>query len=139
MTESPFSNNPFATSPSPEQSSGGFFDRFFDLGFTRFMTNVLIPGIWCFVLVTSFIDYGYTIMTAFRIMPPIQAVEVLLFTPTRFILSILAIEHPIAAIFVSTILLLLNLVVTRIVLELIVVFFRIETHLRTIRDKYENK
>ena len=133
MTESPFSNNPFVA--LPEQQPGGFFD----IRFTRFMTNVLIPGIWCFVLVTSFLDYGYGILAAFRIMPPIQAMEVLLFTPTRFILSILAIKHPIVAIFVSTILLLLNLVVTRIVLELIVVFFRIETHLRTIRDKYENK
>ena len=112
-----------------QQSSGGFFD----FGFTRFITNVLVPVIWCFVLITSFLDYGYGIMTALGIMQPIQAVEVLLFTSTRFILSILSIEHPIVAIFANTILLFLNLVVTRIILELIIVLFRIETYLRAMR------
>ena len=131
MTKSPFSNNPFIA--SSEQPSRGFFD----IRFTRFITNVLVPVIWCFVLITSFLDYGYGIMTALGIMPPILAVEVLLFTPTRFILSILSIEHPVVAILASTILLFLNLVVTRIVLELIIVLFRIETHLRAMREKSE--
>jgi hypothetical protein len=135
MSKSPFTNNPFVD--LPRQSPAALvIEGIFNIRFTRFMTNVLIPVIWSIVLVTSFLDYVYTIMTAFG-MPPSQALEVLLFTPARFFLSALAVKHPIAAIFLSTILLCISLVVTRITLEIIIVFFRIEAHLRAMREKSE--
>ena len=129
MSNNPFSNNPFVA--LPHQSSGGILD----IRFTRFMTNVLIPVIWCIVLITAFLDYGYTIITALGIMQPIMALEVLLFTPSRLILMILAIQFPAVAIFLSTLILFVYLVIIRIILELIIVLFRIETHLRAMREQ----
>ena len=133
MTQNPFSDNPFSATETFSLGS------IFDIRFTRFITNVLVPVIWRIVLIISFLDYGYTLMTAFGVMPPNETLEVLLFTPLRFVLSILSTHHPIAATFLSTILLCIDLVVARIGLEIVIVVFRIETHLRTIREKYENK
>ena len=127
---------------SLNERRSGIFDRLsgiFDIGFTRFMTNVLIPVFWCIVLVTSFIDYGYGILTAFEIVQPSQTLEALLFTPTRFLLSVIVFQYPIGAVFVCTILLFLNLVFYRVFFELIIVLFRIESHLRAMREKSEEQ
>ena len=113
--------------------------RVFDIGFTRFITNVLVSVLWCIALVHLFVDYAYGILTAFGIMQPILELEVLLFTPTRFLLSALTFQHPIVAVFVSTILLFLNLIFYRVFFELIIVLFRIESHLRAMRERGEEQ
>ena len=112
---------------------------FLDIGFTRFITGTLVPILWILALVFLFLDYGYSFLTTFGIIEPILALEVVLFTPIRFFVSILGIGYPVVAFIANTVILFLSLVLVRIILEGIIVLFRIETHLRTIRDKYENK
>jgi len=80
--------------------------------------DTYISFIWILFIVTAFLVY----------------VGVLIF----FLPSAPDDSSRVMGLFVFTIGMLLSLVSGRIVLELIIVVFRIETHLRTIREKYEN-
>ena len=87
---------------------------FFDIGFTRFITNTWTSILWVLSIGTSFLGCGSAMLFAI-------AYE-------AYILLFIA---PVAAA--------LFLLFMRIAFEITIVLFRIETHLRTIRNKYENK
>ena len=87
---------------------------FFDIGFTRFITNTWTSILWVLSIGTSFLGCGVAILFAIG-----NGVYILLFIA------------PIATA--------LFLLFMRMSFEITIVLFRIETHLRTIRDKYENK
>jgi len=93
----------------------------FDIGFTRFFTNIYISYIWILTIILTLLSYvvclGFLFSIAgYNLGPP----------GTVFVLFI-----------VLTILVPISLLVERMSLEAIIVFFRIETHLRAIREKYE--
>ena len=95
---------------SPGQTSPGFFD----IGFTRFITNTWTSIFWVLTIVLAFLGcVGAMVFGASNN------------APVLFIIA------PIAAA--------LFLLFMRMSFELTIVLFRIETHLRTIREKYENK
>jgi len=100
----------FATKRTDTQTSSGFFD----IGFTRFITNTWISFIWVVFIILSILGCGGAMVFGASNNAPVL-----------FIIA------PIAAI--------LFLLFMRMSFELTIVLFRIETHLRTIRDKYENK
>jgi len=87
---------------------------FFDIGFTRFITNTWTSILWVLTIIFALLGCGGAmVFGAFND------------APVLFIIA------PIAAA--------LFLLFMRMAFELTIVIFRIETHLRTIRDKYENK
>ena len=94
----------------PMSSSSGFFD----IGFTRFITNTWTSILWVLSIILAFLGcVGAMVLGASN-----EAPELFIFAPIA------------AALF---------LLFMRMSFELTIVLFRIETHLRTIRDKYENK
>jgi len=99
----------FPDQQSQESSSGPF-----DIDFTRFITNTWISALWVLTIVVAFLGCGIALLFAVNKEVPI-----------------LILIAPIAAA--------LFLLFMRMSFELTIVMFRIETHLRTIRDKYENK
>ena len=107
----------------------------FDIKFTRFATNIFVPFLWIVALVSHFLDYGYTTLTIFGIIEPIELLEFLLFSSISLFIGLLAIVNPVVAFLLNTIILFLSLILTRIVLELIIVLFRIETNTRANRSK----
>jgi len=100
------------------QASPGFFD----IGFTRFVMNFYIPYIWVFTIVAGCLGWAFSIIMG---------------------LNQLGIEkepwYGIVTIVVATIALPFSLLFSRMVLEIVIVMFRIETHLRTIHEHYEKK
>ena len=101
----------------------------FDIGFTRFITNTWISTIWGFCIVFTTVVWGYETYTIFQtgkgtgwffttMLPNQQQGFLVLFMTFEAIIGLL---------------------ITRVMLELIIAIFRIEMHLRAIREKYENK
>jgi len=58
-TAPPAAENPFAFSG---YQSGANSPGFFDIRFTRFITNIYISVIWCIVIATHFLGYGVTML-----------------------------------------------------------------------------
>ena len=85
----------------------------FDFGFTRFITNSWISFLWVLCVISFFIGSIGCVIGAF-------------FNPPESLILLLA---PIA--------LALYLIVFRMMFEFTIVVFRIETHLRVIREHYE--
>jgi len=86
----------------------------FDIGFTRFITNTWTSILWVLTIILALLGCGGAMVSGASNN-----------APALFIIA------PIAAA--------LFLLFMRMLFELTIVIFRIETHLRTIRDKYENK
>ena len=93
----------------------------FDFRFTRFITNSWISFIWTLTVILSILACVGGMAFGVCLVGSIGDYEV------------------IAIMLLTPIVIALFLLFARMGLELIVVIFRIETHLRTIRDKYENK
>ena len=92
------------------QTSSGFFD----IGFTQFITNTWTSIFWVLTIILAFLGCGGAMLYALSRNEPI-----------------LLLIAPIAAI--------LFLLFMRMSFELTIVLFRIETHLRTIREHCEKK
>jgi len=94
----------------------------FDIRFTRFVMNFYIPYIWVLTIIVCFLGWAFSVVLG---------------------VNQLATErepmYGIAAILMATIAVPFSLLFSRMVLEVVIVLFRIETHLRTIRDHYEKK
>ena len=86
-----------------------------DFGFTRFVSNLYISVIWIVIVVLTLLGYGITVIFGLYVMSKNGAVGLLV-------------------ILLATLIAGLYLFLTRMTLEML---FRIETHLRTIRDTYE--
>jgi len=98
---------------------------FFDFGFTRFFTASLIPFFWIVSVVVAFSIWGsFVLIGLFAIITGAVGDDTIL--GTFYIL-------------LSTVALLIHLLLIRIALEFLLIVFRIETHLRAIREKDENK
>jgi len=89
-----------------------------DSGFTKFVANTLVSFIWIVIVVLTFLGYfGFVVYAITQDMP--------LAFPLSFVVVPL-----VASLF---------LLLVRIGLEGIIVLFRIETHLRSIREHYEKE
>lgn len=91
---------------------------FFDFGFTRFITNTWISFIWGLFVVLACLVCGIGVLVVLAQAGFLAAIGAMVFLPI------------IAALY---------LVLIRISLEFVIVVFRIETHLRAIRERDENK
>jgi hypothetical protein len=96
---------------NPQKSSG-----IFDFGFTRFITTTWISIIWKIVVFVIIAAYCMMLLAG-------------LGTMTR------SFPQGLSMIIMATIAAPLYLLFARIGLELVIIVFRIETHLRAIRDK----
>jgi len=105
-----FNTVPNSESLGIDEKSPGFFD----IGFTRFITNTWTSILWVLTIILAFVGCGGALVYAATNEAPIL-----------FLLA------PIATV--------LFLLFMRISFELTIVLFRIETHLRTIREHYEKK
>ena len=92
----------------------------FDFGFTKFITNTWISFIWALIVVVHILIYIGGLPFVMIVTANSTALDVVSF-------------------FVFLIGIPLSLLFSRMSLEAVVVLFRIETHLRTISEKYENK
>lgn len=123
----PYNGNPQTSYQSPEyypqRKTSGIFG-ILDFGFTRFITNVWISFIWTVIVIIVFLLWGLACLAGLATI--LQGGN-----DSAFIGGLLIF-------FLATTLAALYLLFARMGLELIVVVFRIETHLRTIRDKYES-
>ena len=91
----------------------------FDFRFTRFFTNGLISFLWILsVFSASLVVIGCVIVCALMVQNGIPIKEYFIITPIATVIG---------------------LFFTRIGFELVIVLFRIETHLRAIRDHYDKK
>jgi len=113
MTESPFSNSPFIA--SPEQPLDGFFD----IGFTRFVTNTWISIIWVIVIIAHFIA-------------PLVVLAV-----TASVVGKDGGSVPLVAFALSLPLVALSLLLSRMSLEVTIVLFRIESNTRATKERLE--
>jgi len=91
--------------------------RLFDFGFSRCITNLYISVIWIVIVVFTILGYGIAVLFGLQVMSQNNV--------TGWLVILLA-----------TLIAGLYLLVVRLVLEVLI---RIETHLRTIRDKYANE
>lgn len=101
---------------------------FFDLGFTRFITNTWISVIWVFEIAIVFLYYIIAVLYASYVtfsIPPVQ-----MSFPGKIVLVLFAVCA-------ATLVAIFALAAIRVALEFLIVIFRIETHLRTIRDKMD--
>jgi hypothetical protein len=94
---------------------------FFDFGFTRFITNTWISIIWRIAVALVFVAWGLWVIGG-------------LFAMTQNADGILM---GIGMILLVTIIAPIELLIIRIVLEFVIVVFRIETHQRTIKEILE--
>jgi len=110
-----------------EGSSGDaprLFDILFDIGFTRFVTNVWISFIWVIVIIVHVLGFiALLIGAGMMIAGGGNGAEF-----AAFLTMIL-----------GTVGLLLSFLFSRISLEVIIVIFRIETHLRAMRWRSEER
>jgi len=97
---------------------------FFDIGFTRFITNTWISIIWVIIIMAHALGF-ITLLIRAGTMLAGENDEALL---VAFLVMVL-----------GTVGSLLSLLFTRIILEVIIAIFRIETHLRVIRAKSEEQ
>jgi len=102
---------------APETSPG-----FFDFGFTRFITNTWISFIWIVIVTLTILVFCVAILAG-------------LFTLSQGGVS----PAGVGIILLATIIAPLFLLFARMGLEGVIVLFRIETHLRSIREHYEKK
>ena len=119
-TDSPATNNPFDLS-GEEASSPGFFD----IRFTRFITNVWISIIWCTVIAFHFLGYSVMVLAILYMMATADTESARI---AGFLFLLL-----------GTVGWLLSLLFSRMGLEFIIVVFRIETHLRTMKEVFERE
>ena len=103
----------YQNEPSSKETLG-----FFDIRFTRFITNIVIPILWVITIIVHSLIFGVVIYIA--IMTARNGEPLALFL------------YPVAAVIVLTI----SLLAWRLFFETIMVFQRIETHLRGIKDKH---
>ena len=100
--------------PDTSQTSSATSPGLFDIGFTRFITNTWISIIWVLTIVLTFLGcVGAMVFGASN-----NAPELFIIAPIASLLSLLFMWMS---------------------FEVTIVLLRIETHLRTIREKYENK
>jgi len=97
---------------------------FFDIGFTRFVTNVWISFIWIIIIMAHALGFITLLVRAGMMLAGGDDEASLV----AFLVMVS-----------GTVGLLLSLLFTRIILEVIIVIFRIETHLRAIRAKSEEQ
>ena len=91
----------------------------FDFGFTKFFTNTWISTIWVLTVILTFLGcIGSLVYMMQNDLP--QELSVLMF----------------GGVLLAS---LIYLITVRLCLEFIIVVFRIETHLRVIREQNENK
>ena len=100
-----------------EQDAPGLLD----IRFTRFVTNSCIPCIWVFIIIACLLGWGFCVIIGFRAMNP----EI---SPGGS-------PQGLGIILAATVVALLSLFVFRMILEATLVLFRIETHLRIMREK----
>ena len=100
----------------PREESPGFFD----FGFTRFVTNTLISIIWVLTVVLTLPFWGIMVLVGLYNMAQAQG-------EFDFAIGLLTI-------LLSTFSAVFGLLFTRIILELIIVMFRIETNTRTLKE-----
>jgi len=105
-----------STRQMPSEASSNFLD----IGFTRFITNTWISFIWVLVIVAHIL--GFLVGLGCSLWMTAE-------TGFGFFLLWLLFGTPLT---------LLSLLFSRIALESAVVLFRIESHLRRIREHYEN-
>ncbi|MGL4942455.1 MAG: DUF4282 domain-containing protein [Thermoguttaceae bacterium] len=105
-------NQNFTVNTSAAQPSAGLFD----FGFTRFITNTWISVIWTIEVFVVLFSYAISILVGLYLLTqsPLQGIIFLL---------------------LATVGVIVGLILSRIWLELMIIVFRIETHLRTIRDQ----
>ena len=105
----------FKQVPELEHAAQQWSPGLFDIGFTRFITNTWISIIWVLTIILTFLGcVGAMVYHAFNNAPPVLFIII-----------------PIVS--------LLSLLSMRMLFEVTIVLFRIETHLRTIREQNENK
>ena len=123
----PYRGSPQPGYRNPRQYSPGILG-FLDFGFTRFITNIWISFIWGVIIIGTLLLWGFSVLsgliTIFRADGEFAFVWVIL---------------GLMSIFLSTVLSAFQLLFARMLLEFIIVVFRIEAHLRVIREKYEKK
>ena len=117
---SPQSDSPNPGYYSPRESSTGIFD----FGFTRFITNTWISMIWRISVILTLVFLGIMVVGGLYFMAQGKGEYDFLILLT---------------ISLSTIAAILNLLFTRITLEFIIVVFRMESHLRVLKDKEGNE
>jgi len=99
---------------TPDTSYEQMSPSLFDFGFTRFVTNTWISIIWALTIVLTFLG----------------CVGAMVFGASNNVPALFIIAPITAALF---------LLFMRMAFEVTIVLFRIETHLRTIREQNENK
>jgi len=109
--------------PVQQTSTEGSPLDFLDFGFTRFITNTWISFIW--IVIVILVILAYVSIVSFGLFAMSQGNEGGI--------------AGLGVIMLATIMAPLYLLFARIGLELIIVIFRIETHLRSIREHYEKK
>jgi len=92
----------------------------FDFGFTRFFTNTWISFIWILTIIAHILGFSVCMVYVHSMSEESSGVSLV-------------------SLMIAVPLFLLSLLFSRMTLESIVVLFRIETHLRSIREHYENK
>jgi len=93
----------------------------FDFGFTRFITSSLVKFFWGLYVIIGILGFVAAILIGLYYF--LQG-ETLVGTVAILVLPVVVVFY---------------LLCIRMGLELAIVFFRIETHLRCIREHYENK
>ena len=117
FSETPQTDSPFSIPAS--RVSGENLTGFFDFGFTRFVTNTWISIIWRIAVALIFIAWGCWVIGGLATMAnvdPLMGIGIILLV---------------------TVVVPIELLLIRMVLEFVIVVFRIETHLRTLKDNSE--
>ena len=96
--------------------------RLFDIRFTRFAMNLYIPYIWVLTIIACFLGWVWLVIMGLNQLN--MGAEA---------------SYVIVMIVIATIALPFSLLFSRLFLEIIIVFFRIESHLRAMRERDEEQ